>query len=293
MIKKSLSDTFIRNNIIFFAGSMAVAVLNYLYHPILSRLLSVQSFGDVEALISLLSQIGILGGIFGKIVINRIANTEDTAQQRVIISEIYTSALIILGMISGLMLLLSKFVTDVFHFQSNTSIIILALMILLSIPFTLQTSILQGVKNFKRTAFVNILSSAAKLLCAVILVLLGFGVPGAIIALLLAQLIPIIITHSHTKSYFSFFTFRKPTRSLIRKEFVYGLLILCTTGFITILYTSDIIVVKHFFPSESAGLYSGISTIANILFFVTASIAGVLLPSVSKHHTFRENNKHC
>ena len=32
-------DDFIRHNAIFFAGSMAVAVLNYIYYPIVGRLL--------------------------------------------------------------------------------------------------------------------------------------------------------------------------------------------------------------------------------------------------------------
>jgi len=49
---------------------------------------------------------------------------------------------------------------------------------------------------------------------------------------------------------------------------------------ITTLFSLDILVVKHYFSAEIAGAYAGISTIARIIFFLTASVAAVLLSSV-------------
>ena len=70
MIKKLIKDDFLKNNAIFFIGSMAVAVLNYLYHPILGRMMSVEDFGEVQSLISLFIQLSIFMGVFNIITVN-------------------------------------------------------------------------------------------------------------------------------------------------------------------------------------------------------------------------------
>lgn len=74
MIRNFFSDKFFRDNAVFFIGSMVIAVLNYLYHPVLSRMMSVEEFGEVEALLSLTYLTGILLTAFGTIATNIAAN---------------------------------------------------------------------------------------------------------------------------------------------------------------------------------------------------------------------------
>ena len=81
------------------------------------------------------------------------------------------------------------------------------------------------------------------------------------------------------------------TRSVIKKELKYGLLILATTLTVTFLYTADIIIVKHYFPNDTAGIYSGIAVIARIIFFITGSVVGVLLPSIKIKDGNNENSR--
>ena len=47
-------DNFLKNNIIFFCGTMVVSVFNYLYHPILGRMMSVEKFGKYACFFYLL-----------------------------------------------------------------------------------------------------------------------------------------------------------------------------------------------------------------------------------------------
>jgi O-antigen/teichoic acid export membrane protein len=58
---------------------------------------------------------------------------------------------------------------------------------------------------------------------------------------------------------------------------------------VTVLYTFDTVIVKYLFEPETAGQYAAIAVIARIIFFATASIAGVLLPSVSLLNPPTEN----
>lgn len=51
---KLLNSSFFSSSSIIFAGSFAVNVLNYVFTLVMSRLLGVEEFGEVTALISLL-----------------------------------------------------------------------------------------------------------------------------------------------------------------------------------------------------------------------------------------------
>jgi O-antigen/teichoic acid export membrane protein len=80
-----------------------------------------------------------------------------------------------------------------------------------------------------------------------------------------------------------------PNLRLLLPELRYGALVLTGSLVITLQYSIDIIVVKHYFDARTAGLYAGVASVARIIFFLTASIALVLMPSVRLHHTPRQN----
>lgn len=50
---------FLRHNAIYMVGSLSVAALNYLFYPVLGRMLSPADFGEVQALTSLFTQAAI------------------------------------------------------------------------------------------------------------------------------------------------------------------------------------------------------------------------------------------
>jgi O-antigen/teichoic acid export membrane protein len=78
-------------------------------------------------------------------------------------------------------------------------------------------------------------------------------------------------------------------RDVVRKEIPYAFLIFVSLGFVTILYSLDVIIVKRLFSPDIAGLYSGIATIARIIFFATASISAVLLSSITMEDKDKKN----
>ncbi len=78
---------------------------------------------------------------------------------------------------------------------------------------------------------------------------------------------------------------------LLRPEFKYAGLVLMGSLTITALYSIDIVFVKHHFDAHTAGLYAGIATVARIIFFLTGSIALVLLPAIKLSNTVRQNKQ--
>ena len=55
--------------------------------------------------------------------------------------------------------------------------------------------------------------------------------------------------------------------------------------------TTDTVLVKHFFSSETAGLYGGLSIVGKVIFYFTAMIPSVMFPLVVRKHTNGEEYK--
>jgi len=85
--------------------------------------------------------------------------------------------------------------------------------------------------------------------------------------------------------------FALPNLRLLTPELKYGMLVLINMLVITLQYSADVVIVKHFFDAHTAGLYAGVASVARIIFFLTASIALVLMPSVKMSNTPQENRR--
>ena len=285
-------DNFLKNNLVFFLGSMGVAFLNYLYHPILGRMMKVEDFGEVQSLLSLSAQAGIILGIFGTISVNIVTNSEGDKQKLTILARLYRVAFWLNVAISLIMVVLSVQLKHFFNFDSFLPFVILAVSLLISNPFTFLRSYLQGKKEFKAVSWSGIIISAGRLFFAVLLIYLGFAVLGAFAAIVISNLLALGFVYLKTKKRFRLKkSAEKEEPGAVWRELKYGILIFFATGFVTFLYTTDVLVVKHYFSPEEAGFYSGISTIARIIFFVTGSVAGVMLPSIKLKNSFQENSQ--
>jgi O-antigen/teichoic acid export membrane protein len=123
--------------------------------------------------------------------------------------------------------------------------------------------------------------SVSKLVFAVVFVLLGWGAFGAVFAFFCTGLVAIGYgiwkAGSNVRLRLRGWPGLTPA---LKRELRYGLLVFCGTSFVTLFSFADVVIVKSLFSPEAAGLYSGVATIARIIFFLTGSIAMVLLPNV-------------
>jgi O-antigen/teichoic acid export membrane protein len=87
MLHRARSSVFLRHNAIFFIGSVAVGLLNYLYYPVIGRLLSPVAFGEVQTLISLFLQVAIFLMVLGLVTINIVANYKSDTERDAVIFE--------------------------------------------------------------------------------------------------------------------------------------------------------------------------------------------------------------
>lgn len=292
MIRNLLSDKFFRDNAVFFIGSMVIAVLNYLYHPVLSRMMSVEEFGEVQAILSLTYLTGILLTAFGTVAVNIAANHGNHMDDahRSSLSQMYRLAVFLVGSFALGILAVSPYLKEQLQFDSVLPFLPLVLILLLGIPYTFYSSYLRGVGRFGDVSISGILMAGGKLTFGFLLVAVGLGVFGAILALALANILAQVYVQIRSRKLGRLSLREKISFSgMFRGELSYGGLVLVALGYITFLYASDVIAVKYFFDPEAAGIYSGIATVARIIFFVTGSVSAVLLSAI-KLDASREDN---
>ncbi|MBU4274270.1 oligosaccharide flippase family protein [Patescibacteria group bacterium] len=292
MFNKVFQDNFLKYNFIFFCGSMVVAVFNYLYHPILSRMMDIESFGEVQTIISLFLLFSMVIGVFRTIVVNIVTNAQEIKEKQELILMLQKAGLYIVSAFSLSIILFSPQLKSFFNFHSVHPFISLAVLLVLSLFFTFRSAILQALHKFKEVSIANIYLSAGRLIFAVLLVYIGWASFGAITAIVLSQILALIYVYLKTGDHLmSLMKAKVKITSRIKKELSYALLVFSATLCVTFLYSADVIIVKHYFAADQAGFYSGIATIARILFFSTASVAGVLISFIKLENSKKENKK--
>jgi O-antigen/teichoic acid export membrane protein len=283
-------DAFLKNNVIFFVGSLSVAFFNYLYYPVMGRVFSVEEFGEVQTIFSLVFISGVVLTVFRMIVLHIATNDiegqkssghEVESDSSRSIPALFTLSLLIHAPFLIALIVFSPIISRYFSFESNWSFAFFSLFLLLSIYQTFYSSYLHGKNSFTILSISNILGASGKLILSFALVILGFGVSGAVGALVVISLLTLIYMKRKSPGLTLTLTPTHHIREVLKKEVPYGVLIFVSLGFVTLLYSVDVIIVKRIFSPEIAGLYSGVATVARIIFFATASVSAVLLSSIT------------
>lgn len=279
------SSTFLKHNATFFFGAVAAGALNYLFYPILARLLPTGSFGEVQALCSLFAQVNIFLGVLGLLTVNIVVNNSQSEKRDEIIIELEKLALLIGVVIVIATVCMGSTLERFFHFASSWPFVWLAVAVLVSIPLMFRNSYLRGTQAFGLTSALGVVAAGADLLLAVVSVVLHLGTTGVMIALVVAQFATFIYSSwlARRRGFSGTWhdtLLKLPDMHVVTPELRYAVVVLVSSLTVTGLYSIDTVVVKHWFDAHAAGLYAGIATVARIIFFTTASIAQVLLPSV-------------
>jgi len=289
-------SAFLKHNAIFFLGAIGAGALNYAFYPILARLLPTGGFGEVQALCSLFAQVNIFLGVLGLLTVNIVANNTQSEQRDQVIIELEKLALLIGVLLVGATFVAGPSLEHFFHFDSFWPFVWLALAVLVSIPLMFRNSYLRGRQAFGLTSILGVVAAGADLLFAVVSVLLHWKTTGVMIALTAAQFLAFVYSAwlAGRKGFSGKWhdsLLKLPNMRIVAPELRYAAVVLVSSLTITGLYSVDTVVVKHWFDARTAGLYAGVATVARIIFFVTASIAQVLLPSVRIQQSAKHNQQ--
>ncbi len=284
-VKRIVKNPLFSGSLVMIVGSNVGNVINYVYHLIMGRMLGPSAYGELAVLLSLFGILGVAATALNLVVVKYISAAEDEKEIAGLVkwfeSNTFRLSLIIFVLIAFISPLAAKFL----NVSSFITIILIALAVVISFITTVVRSALQGLLMFTQNVASFLIEHILKLTIGVILVVLGFSVGGAVFALVIATLLSLIVSRK--------FLSLKPLNSTVplpvKSVLYYSMPVLFQSIAITSLYSTDLILVKHFFNSQDAGIYAAVSTLGKIIFFTAGPISSVMFPIVSRRHARGED----
>lgn len=284
---KLFKNPLVFNSFLMILGSNFSNFLNYLYHLVIGRLLGPSGYGELAGILSLSGLIAIIPGSLNLVVTKFISSTEDKNELNELIRWIVKLSFILGTILTISVLILSPLLSSFLNFSSYWLLIILALSFIFSIPASYNRSILQGKLSFNSFIITSISENLIRLISGVVLVYIGWSVFGAVFGILLTSIFGWFIT----KRFLEIKDKKKNLNFNVNKRevFYYTIPILIQSLASTSLYSSDLLLVKHYFDAHIAGIYASLSTLSKIIFFATGPIGAVMFPMASKRKAQNKN----
>lgn len=278
-VQAIIANPLFSGSAIMILGSNSASVLNYLYHFIIGRMLSPGYYGELASLISVMGLLGIIPAALCLVIVKQISSAKDDEETLNLVKWFQTKIFIIAVIIAFFVLIASPFIASFLHINKISYFFLIVLTCLFSIQTAFNRSILQGVLKFKEMVVSLLTENVSKLLISILLIYLGFSVGGAMWAFVLSSLIGFYLTNIFLRIRNICETKIGPD---IRQIIKFTIPVVVYSFSTTSIYSSDLILVKHFFSSHDAGIYASLSTLGKIIFFGTGPIGAVMFPLVSK-----------
>ena len=204
-----------------------------------------------------------------------IANNNREAIKRLLTSslkKIFIYSLIIFI----IYILFSKFIANFLKIDEISLIVLSGFLFIVSLLLAVTWGIMQGLQFFKSLGYSMIIQGFVKLTFGLVLVLIGFAVKGAMFAIILSYLIPFLLTLITLRLYIGKGEKMYKTRDI----FDYSIPVLIAMMSITLMFSLDIFLVKHFFNNIEAGYYAALAMLGKVVYFGSISIVYVMFPKV-------------
>ena len=280
-LDKIKKDKFLINSLVLFSGSLLVGAINYLYQFLMARMNTVEVYGELQALLAVLTITAVLTGTISTVLVKYTADFKATNQINKVYSLflLFTKKTVAGGILFFLtFLIFSEYIARFLNLESTIPLLILSVAFFISFSSSVNLGIIRGLQKFKELSIISVISTILKLLFSVLLVKLGLAINGAIGAVTLASLVGYFVSFYPLKLLFK----RKKKEEVQVKEIIkYSIPVFFTLLFTGLLSSLSIILVKHFFSAQVAGEFGALVILGNIIFFLTGPISSVMFPMAS------------
>ena len=293
MIKKIRglrNDELIKGSFILFFLIIIYNILNYVFQISMAKMLGPEDYSILAVLMSIVYVFSIPSEAIQTVITKyssvlsakkRFSNLKD------ILIRISKKGLLFSVIIFISYSLVSVFVLSGFLNINYSLLVLTGLFIFVVFLLPVERGMLQGMKKFTTLGFNFIMESLMKVVFSVILVLFGWKVYGAIVALILGSVIAFILAAYSLKPILK----SKRERKLITNAYSSNLPILIATISIVLMYSIDIIFARRFFTPIIAGQFAFVALIAKVIIFVGSAIGKAMFPISSEQHSLGNKTK--
>lgn len=291
VFSKAINNPLVVGSAIIFVGTFVGNIFNFLFNFFMTRNLSVADYGILASLVSVILLFTLAADSFIPTVVHFASSyfaRKEMGKVAALFWKLNIFFIVSGGIIMGSFIIFGKQIGHFFNIKDTLLMFLIGVIVFFACLITLNRGILTGGLSFRFISFFHFISSALKFLSGVLLVWWGLGVIGGLIAFLIAYVFQYL---------FSFFPLRfifqnktKETVVGIKNIIAYGAPSALAMLGLTLFITTDIILVKHFYSSQEAGIYAGMSLLGRIIYFFSSPISTVLFPLVAQRHTRNESH---
>ena len=268
---KKMRQKLLGGSLTLLAGSGLVGVTNLVYNVVTARMLGPIGFAHATAVYTLLMLASAITLSFQVVCAKYVASHETVEEKNAIFAALHFRAWIAGIALSLSLFIFNRAITSYLNLPDPTLLSLLALGTAFYIPLGVRRGYVQGVHAFSSLAINFMLEGVVRLGGAYLLMWLGLGVRGAVLASVIAVI----------ASYF----LARPSPGW-RALSVHGIPIAFGEGVQAIVFFSgqvvinnfDIVLVKHFFVPEQAGIYAAVSLVGRLVNMCAWSVVNTMFP---------------
>lgn len=270
----------VKNASIIFVCTMAGNAANYCFQFAMGRSLSLEDFGTMNALLSLITSITLPTSAV-MLVIARYASLYSITGEKGKLGSLYKVSLrkisVAAVIITAAFIMAGPLIKDYLKLDSVLPVTVLSIGIFGSFLMTVNLGMLQGLQRFYYLGGGIGLGGVLRLGLGVVFLYFGFRLNGALLATVLPTLLIFIATMAPLHGYLGSSGACKHERILR-----YSVPVFLSSAAFAFLSNIDIIMVKHFLDPKEAGLYSAVAVLGKTLLYLPSSFALAVFPMVSE-----------
>jgi len=260
-------------SIVMLCGSVLVASINFGFNVSMARLLGTALFAQVAAMVTLLMLLSSVSLSFQMVCAKFVARNTTTPGKLTLFHDLRRSAWIVGFAIALGLTLARKPIAEYLRMPDAWLLVAFALGMAFYTPLGVKRGNMQGLCALGALSRNYILEATSKLLIAVLLVELGYGVMGAVGAISASIIAAMLIAGPKVPTFVA-----DESAEVIPASFREGMQAIVFFIGQVIINNIDIILVKHFFTAELAGLYAAVALVGRVLYFAAWSIVSAMFP---------------
>jgi O-antigen/teichoic acid export membrane protein len=260
--QNSARSTMLNGSAIMLVAMMLVNIFNFAYNMVMARMLGPAAFGNINAAVTLLLLASCVSLAFQLVCAKFVARNHADSSKAAVVHSLLGKAWIASLALGAVLFLAQKPVAAYLNVPSPWIIGLLALGIGAYAPLGVKRGAMQGVCAFPRLGINFVLEALTRFFLGAGLVIAGYGVLGAVGAISASVIVACFIPRIPAQLRVQAGTAEPPSYAEAIQAIVFFI------GQV-IINNIDILLVKHFFPSDPAGIYAAISQIGRLLYFAS------------------------
>ena len=271
---KTLQARIFSGSVVLLSGSSLTTAINLAYNIAVARFLGPKGFGQATVVYTILTLISAVTLSFQIISTKAVAQQSSAEGKAAVYRGFHRGAWVCGILVALLLLLFQRAIANYLVLSDPMLVAILAIGAAFYVPLGSRRGYIQGTYGFRRLATNFVVEGMIRLGGSVLLTLSGFGVEGVIAANSAAVVVAYIAAAPKLGS-----PIPNPLRfSIALRETSMAMVFFFGQVLIN---NCDIVLVKHYFVAQEAGLYAAVAMVGRVIFAFSSAVVNSMFPHVA------------